>query len=86
MADKVHDSKSTGPNTQGITPAEKMRYGQTIQESGGGGGKTSAEGHASSDGGFGGTERSDAVEGDAVQQRRAQGYGDNKDVDNNIGG
>lgn len=86
MADKVHESKSTGPNSQGVTPAEKIRYGQTIQESGGGGGKTSAEGHASSAGGFGGTERSDEVEGDAAQQRRAQGYGGEKEMDANIGG
>ncbi|KAF2447220.1 hypothetical protein P171DRAFT_355730 [Karstenula rhodostoma CBS 690.94] len=85
MADKVHESASTGPNSQGVTPAEKMRYGQTIQESGGGGGKTSAEGHAS-EGGFGGAERSDEGEGDAAQQRRAQGYGGDKDMDRNIGG
>ncbi|KAF9738159.1 hypothetical protein PMIN06_005204 [Paraphaeosphaeria minitans] len=86
MADKVHASKSTGPNSQGVTPGEKMRYGQTIQEGGGGGGKTSAEGRANSEGGLGGTQRSDEVEGDAAQQRRAQGYGGDKDMDRNIGG
>ncbi|KAK7192515.1 hypothetical protein DPSP01_008819 [Paraphaeosphaeria sporulosa] len=86
LADKVHESKSTGPNSQGVTPAEKMRYGQTIQESGGGGGKTTAKGHASSEGRFGGTERSDELEDDAAQQRRVQGYGGDKDMDRNIGG
>ncbi|CAI6264936.1 unnamed protein product [Periconia digitata] len=34
-----HTSASNAPNTQGVTPAEKIRYGQSIQE-GGAGGKT----------------------------------------------
>jgi hypothetical protein len=87
MADQTPKSASTGPNSQGVTPAEKMRYGQTIQESGGGAGRTAdAKGQASSEGGFGGTERLAEEEGDAVNQRKVQGYGGDKDMDRNIGG
>ncbi|KAJ4356355.1 uncharacterized protein N0V89_004387 [Didymosphaeria variabile] len=82
--DPVNKSASSGPNTQGVTPAEKMRYGQTIQESGGGAGKTDVQGQANSEGGFGETKRL-GEEGDAVQQRRAQGYGGDMDMDRNIG-
>ena len=83
--DQMHKSASTGPNSQGVTPAEKLRYGQTIQESGGGAGRTDATGQANSEGGFGGTEKlEDGGEG-AAQQRRQQGYGGQKDMDRNIG-
>jgi hypothetical protein len=87
MADQAPKSASTGPNSQGVTPAEKMRYGQTIQESGGGAGRTEdAKGQASSEGGFGGTERMVEEEGDTARQRKVQGYGGDKDMDRNIGG
>jgi hypothetical protein len=67
-------SKTNEANTQGITPADKIRYGQSIQE-GGMGGKTNATGEA------------DAVDdgSSAAKARRVQGYGGSKDMDRNIG-
>ncbi|KAJ4297581.1 hypothetical protein N0V90_005474 [Kalmusia sp. IMI 367209] len=85
LQDQVHKSASTGPNSQGVTPAEKLRYGQSIQEGGGGAGRTDASGQASSEGGFGGTEKLEADAGGSAQQRRAQGYGKETDMDQNIG-
>jgi len=38
------------PNTQGITPADKIRYGQSIQEGGMGGKTTSSTGQANAEG------------------------------------
>lgn len=38
------------PNTQGITPADKIRYGQSIQEGGMGGKTTSSSGQANAEG------------------------------------
>jgi hypothetical protein len=38
------------PNTQGITPADKIRYGQSIQEGGMGGKTTSSTGQANTEG------------------------------------
>jgi hypothetical protein len=78
---------SGAPNTHGITPADKIRYGQSIQESGMGGKTTSSTGEANA-GGFGGTE---AMEGSgmgasAAQERRQQGYGGDNDMDTEIGG
>jgi hypothetical protein len=81
------DSKASNePNTQGITPAEKIRYGQSIQE-GGMGGQTNSTGEASTEGGFGGTERLKGEEGDddAAQSRRVQGYGGDKDMRRDVG-
>lgn len=60
-----------------------MRYGQTIQESGGGAGRTDASGQASSEGGFGGTERLQEEDGEG--QRKAQGYGGKGDMDPTVG-
>jgi len=37
------------PNTQGITPADKIRYGQSIQEGGAGGKTTSSTGEANTE-------------------------------------
>jgi hypothetical protein len=73
------------PNTQGITPADKIRYGQSIQEGGMGGKTTSSTGEAKTEGGFGGTEALDEDDDDAAKQRRLQGYGGNKDMDRTIG-
>ncbi|KAF1977988.1 hypothetical protein BU23DRAFT_499002 [Bimuria novae-zelandiae CBS 107.79] len=84
-SDQAHKSASTGPNSQGVTPAEMLRYGQAIQESGGGAGRTDASGQASSEGGFGGTEKLEGGEEDAAARRRAQGYGGKVDMDRTIG-
>jgi hypothetical protein len=67
-------SKTNEPNSHGITPADKIRYGQSIQE-GGMGGKTNATGEA------------DKVDDgpSAAHQRKEQGYGGGKDMDRNIG-
>ena len=73
------------PNTQGVTKADKIRYGQSIQEGGMGGKTTSSTGEANSEGGFGGTK---AISEDADgfrKERREQGYGGGKDMDRNIG-
>lgn len=72
------------PNTHGITPADKIRYGQSIQEGGMGGKTTSSSGHAKADTGFGGTKALADDEG-AAKQRREQGYGGSKDMDRTIG-
>ncbi|KAF3048094.1 hypothetical protein E8E12_010251 [Didymella heteroderae] len=68
-------SKTNEPNTQGITPADKIRYGQSIQE-GGMGGKTNTV-----------TGEADKATDDpsAAEERRAQGYGGSKDMDRTIG-
>lgn len=68
-------SKTNEPNTQGITPADKIRYGQSIQE-GGMGGKTNTT-----------TGEADKATDDpsAAQERRQQGYGGSKDMDRSIG-
>ena len=61
----------------GITPADKIRYGQSIQE-GGMGGKT--------EGGLAGGEVDKKTDDmGAAQQRRAQGYGGDKDMDREVG-
>ncbi|KAF2257423.1 hypothetical protein BU26DRAFT_599926 [Trematosphaeria pertusa] len=80
----AHKAASNAPNTQSVTPAEKMRYGQSIQEGGMGGKTDAATGEAGEEGGFGGTE---ALEqgGDAAQERREQGYGGERDMDRSIG-
>ncbi|KAF2131047.1 hypothetical protein P153DRAFT_287449 [Dothidotthia symphoricarpi CBS 119687] len=77
--------KTNEPNTQGVTPADKIRYGQSIQE-GGMGGKTNASGEASQDGGFGGTEAKGGDEEGAAKARREQGYGGESEMDTTIGG
>lgn len=67
-----------------MTPAEKIRYGQSIQE-GGAGGKTTGLGDASTEGGFGGTEALDQEDPSAAKERREQGYGGDRDMDRTIG-
>ncbi|KAF1963212.1 hypothetical protein CC80DRAFT_542355 [Byssothecium circinans] len=79
-----HKSASNAPNTQGVTPAAKIRYGQSIQE-GGMGGKTGTVAGEATQGGFGGTEALKEQGGSVAQERREQGYGGSKDMDRNIG-
>jgi hypothetical protein len=74
------DNKKTDePNTVGISKADKIRYGQSIQE-GGMGGKTGAEGGLAA----GGADEPTA-EGDAGEQRRQQGYGGEADMRRDVG-
>ncbi|KAF1360073.1 hypothetical protein EJ07DRAFT_165706 [Lizonia empirigonia] len=70
------DNRKTGePNTHGITPADKIRYGQSIQESGMGGKTNTTTGEVDKA----------TDEDSAAKQRKEQGYGDGKDMDRNIG-
>ncbi|KAF1939154.1 hypothetical protein EJ02DRAFT_265310 [Clathrospora elynae] len=78
-------SASDKPNTQGVSPADKIRYGQSIQEGGMGGKTTSSTGEAKSEGGFGGTKAVDGEDGGEEKERRAQGYGGGSDMDRDIG-
>ncbi|KAF2634985.1 hypothetical protein P280DRAFT_200848 [Massarina eburnea CBS 473.64] len=80
----THKAASNVPNTQGITPADKIRYGQSIQE-GGVGGKTSTVTGETAEDGFGGTEALEEKGGSVAQERRVQGYGGSNDMDRNIG-
>lgn len=48
----VHKTASGAPNTQGVTPAEKIRYGQSIQEGGMGGKTNTVTGEAREEGRF----------------------------------
>jgi hypothetical protein len=72
------------PNTQGVTKADKIRYGQSIQEGGMGGKTTSSTGEANG-GGFGGTKKMEEEDDSFSKERREQGYGGGKDMDRNIG-
>ncbi|KZM21312.1 uncharacterized protein EKO05_0006308 [Ascochyta rabiei] len=72
---QLDNSKTNEPNTQGITPADKIRYGQSIQE-GGMGGKTNTT--------TGETDKA-TDEDSATKARREQGYDGGKDMDRNIG-
>ncbi|KAL5116065.1 hypothetical protein ACEQ8H_006077 [Pleosporales sp. CAS-2024a] len=74
------------PNTQGVSKADKIRYGQSIQEGGMGGKTTSATGEANVQGGFGGTKALDEDADGFGKERREQGYGGGKDMDRKIGG
>ena len=71
--------KTDEPNTVGISKADKIRYGQSIQE-GGMGGKTGAEGGLAD----GGADEPTA-EGGASEQRRQQGYGGEADMSKDVG-
>jgi hypothetical protein len=74
------DNKKTDePNTVGISKADKIRYGQSIQE-GGMGGKTGAEGGLAD----GGADEPTA-EGGASELRRQQGYGGEADMSKDVG-
>jgi len=73
------------PNTQGVSKADKIRYGQSIQEGGMGGKTTSSTGQANQDGGVGGAEGMEGEEDGFKKERREQGYGGGKDMDRTIG-
>ncbi|KAI8934592.1 hypothetical protein NX059_008288 [Plenodomus lindquistii] len=73
------------PNTQGVSKADKIRYGQSIQEGGMGGKTTSSTGEAVQEGGYGGTKAVDEDGDSAAKQRKQQGYGAGEDMDRNIG-
>ncbi|KAH7399043.1 hypothetical protein DE146DRAFT_745637 [Phaeosphaeria sp. MPI-PUGE-AT-0046c] len=73
------------PNTQGVSKADKIRYGQSIQEGGMGGKTTSSTGEANAEGGFGGTKALDESDDSFSKERREQGYGGGKDMDRKIG-
>ncbi|KAL6711337.1 hypothetical protein ACN47E_005868 [Coniothyrium glycines] len=96
LGDPSHGTSTTpptttpnAPNATGITPADKIRYGQSIQEGGMGGKTTASSGAANTDSGFGGARKAggDAEEGDgdAARQRREQGYGGDKDMRRDVG-
>lgn len=84
-SDSTSNSNSNEPNTQGITPADKIRYGQSIQEGGMGGKTSNSTGEARTEGGFGGTEGLDEEGESAAQSRREQGYGGEKDMARDVG-
>ncbi|KAF1925462.1 uncharacterized protein M421DRAFT_242784 [Didymella exigua CBS 183.55] len=67
--------KTDEPNTHGITVADKIRYGQSIQEGGMGGKTNTVTGQADKP----------TDETSAEKQRREQGYGGSKDMDRTIG-
>ncbi|KAJ8106031.1 hypothetical protein OPT61_g9814 [Boeremia exigua] len=71
----TEDRKTNEPNTHGITPADKIRYGQSIQEGGMGGKTGTVSGEAD-------TRTQDPT---SAQERRAQGYGGSADMDRNVG-
>ncbi|ORY11604.1 hypothetical protein BCR34DRAFT_483982 [Clohesyomyces aquaticus] len=83
-------SNKNAPNTQGITPADKIRYGQSIQEGGMGGETDSSTGEARTEGGFGGTKKVEEGEDEsASKERRKMGYGgkgEKGDVSAGVGG
>lgn len=71
----IETHKTNEPNTQGITPADKIRYGQSIQEGGMGGKTNTVTGEADK-----------ATDEDSTaKERREQGYGGSKDMDRTIG-
>ncbi|KAF2708270.1 hypothetical protein K504DRAFT_302605 [Pleomassaria siparia CBS 279.74] len=76
---------SNAPNTQGVTPAEKIRYGQAISEGGMGGKTTGGIGEATTQGGFGGTKSLDEKDDSFAKERREQGYGGENDADKHVG-
>ncbi|KAF2724001.1 hypothetical protein K431DRAFT_282270 [Polychaeton citri CBS 116435] len=65
---------------RGERTAENVRYGQGISENQ----ATVGEGEAG-DGGYGRVKAGDTNEGDGVQERVAQGFGGDKDMDKEIG-
>jgi hypothetical protein len=69
---------------RGEKTAENIRYGQAISESGVGGFTTGSEGSAAQEG-VGRQQKQEQDSADAVQSRKAEGYGGEKDMDREIG-
>ncbi|PSN69137.1 hypothetical protein BS50DRAFT_572303 [Corynespora cassiicola Philippines] len=82
---ELNKAASNAPNTQGVTPAEKMRYGQAISEGGVGGKTTEATGEAATAGGFGGTDALEEQGEGFAKQRSEQGYGGERDMRRDVG-
>ena len=70
---------------KGEKTAEKIRFGQSISETGVGGFTTTTSGSAAQEG-YGRQQQDKASDtADAVQSRKAEGYGGEKDMDREIG-
>ena len=69
---------------KGAQTAENIRYGQGISESGVGGFTTTSSGSAAQEG-YGRQQQQQQDSADAVQSRKAEGYGGEKDMNREIG-
>lgn len=69
---------------KGLKTAENIRYGQGISETGAGGFTSTSSGAAAAEG-FGRQKEQVDDTADAVQSRRAEGYGGDKDMNREIG-
>jgi hypothetical protein len=69
---------------RGEKTAENIRYGQSISETGAGGFTTTSSGSAAQEG-YGRQQDKASDSADAVQSRKAEGYGGEKDMDREIG-
>ena len=69
---------------RGEKTAENIRYGQGISEQGVGGFTTTSSGGAAQEG-YGRQQSEASDTADAVQSRKAEGYGGEKDMDRTIG-
>ena len=69
---------------RGEKTAENIRYGQAISESGVGGFTSTSSGSAAQEG-VGRQQKQEQDSADAVQSRKAGGYGGEKDMDREIG-
>ncbi|OAL50128.1 hypothetical protein IQ07DRAFT_644369 [Pyrenochaeta sp. DS3sAY3a] len=86
-AQHTHQAPADIPKTQGVSKADKIRYGQSIQEGGAGGKTVGMQGDASVGGGFGGTKaihEQDQEDG-AAKGRMEQGYGAGRDMSGDVG-
>ncbi|KAK4540684.1 hypothetical protein LTR36_009015 [Oleoguttula mirabilis] len=72
---------------RGEKTAENVRYGQAISEEGGVGGVTQGQEGSAAQEGYGGVkdQSGDGGDGEAAQERRAEGYGGERDMDRSIG-
>lgn len=79
------DEAAQAREQRGEQTAENIRYGQTISE-GGMGGMTEGMKGSAGEQGYGRVEGEDVGEGEsAAAQRRAAGYGGERDVDREVG-
>lgn len=69
---------------KGLKTAENIRYGQGISETGAGGFTSTSSGDAAADG-FGRQKEKLDDAADAMQSRKAEGYGGDKDMNTEIG-